>query len=160
MQNVSCTTNNTNTSCHVGGLHIFTTNQTYITTGTVLLCILIPVIVIGNVLVILAFASRRRLRTTTNYFVLSLAFADVMVGGLSLPMFTIFLNKGPLWQAENPEVTRLWTAIDIVTSIASIVNLMYISIDRYVCIQYPLRYLKVLLGTGMYIGWRRRGGCQ
>ena len=140
MQNISCITNNTNNSCQAGRPQIFTTSQTYITTGTVLLCVLIPVIVIGNVLVILAFATTRRLRTNTNYFVVSLAFADVMVGGLSLPIFTIFLNKGPLWQAENVEMTKLWTAIDMITSIASIVNLMYISVDRYVCIQYPLRY--------------------
>lgn len=140
MQNLSCITNNTNNSCHAGRPHIFTTSQTYITTSTVLLCILIPVIVIGNILVILAFVTTRRLRTNTNYFVVSLAFADVMVGGLSLPIFTIVVNKGPFWQAEHIEVARLWTAIDMVTSIASIVNLMYISVDRYLCIQYPLRY--------------------
>jgi hypothetical protein len=113
-------------------------SQTYITTSTVLLSVLIPVIIIGNVLVILAFGTTRRLRTNTNYFVVSLAFADIMVGGLSLPIFTIAINRGRRWQ--NLEVKQLWTAIDMITSIASIVNLMYISVDRYVCIQYPLRY--------------------
>jgi hypothetical protein len=120
---------------------LITESQTYILTSTVLLSILIPVIVIGNVLVILAFAISRRLRTTTNYFVVSLAFADILVGGLSLPIFTIAINKGRDWREENLDWILLWQAIDMITSIASIVNLMYISVDRYVCIQYPLRYI-------------------
>ena len=119
---------------------LITNTQTYIITSTVLLSVLIPVIVIGNILVILAFGTTRRLRTTTNYFVVSLAFTDILVGGLSLPIFTVVINKGVIWQKENPDVNLLWTAIDMITSIASIVNLMYISVDRYVCIQYPLRY--------------------
>jgi hypothetical protein len=118
---------------------LITESQTYILTSTVLLSILIPVIVIGNVLVILAFAISRRLRTTTNYFVVSLAFADILVGGLSLPIFTIAINKGRDWREENLDWILLWQAIDMITSIASIVNLMYISVDRFVCIQYPLR---------------------
>ena len=132
MQNVS---NNTG-----GRPELITNTQTYIITSTVLLSVLIPVIVIGNVLVILAFGTTRRLRTTTNYFVVSLAFTDILVGGLSLPIFTVVINKGVIWQRENPDVNLLWTAIDMIASIASIVNLMYISVDRYVCIQYPLRY--------------------
>ena len=132
MQNVS---NNTG-----GRPELITNTQTYIITSTVLPSVLIPVIVIGNVLVILAFGTTRRLRTTTNYFVVSLAFTDILVGGLSLPIFTVVINKGVIWQRENPDVNLLWTAIDMIASIASIVNLMYISVDRYVCIQYPLRY--------------------
>jgi hypothetical protein len=143
MQNVSeCNINNTmmflNKSCPGSIPQMIWDSQTYITTSTVLLSVLIPVIIIGNVLVILAFGTTRRLRTNTNYFVVSLAFADIMVGGLSLPIFTIAINRGRRWQ--NLEVKQLWTAIDMITSIASIVNLMYISVDRYVCIQYPLRY--------------------
>jgi NO-binding membrane sensor protein with MHYT domain len=131
MQNISNST---------GRSGMMINSQTYITTSTVLLSVLIPVIIIGNALVILAFGTTRRLRTTTNYFVVSLAFADMLVGGLSLPIFTIVINKGSIWQKENPEVRLRWTAIDMITSIASIVNLMYISVDRYVCIQYPFRY--------------------
>lgn len=112
-------------------------SRTYILTSTVLLGFLIPVIVIGNALVILAFATTRHLRTTTNYFVFSLAVADILVGSLSLPIFTMAINKG---LTKHATVKQLWTAVDIITAVASIVNLMYISIDRYVCIQYPLRY--------------------
>lgn len=122
-------------------------NRTYTLTSTVLLSVLIPVIVLGNGFVILAFATTRRLRTTTNYFVLSLAVADIMVGSLSLPIFTVAINKGYRWQQQHPTVVHLWTAVDIITAIASIVNLVYISIDRYICIQYPFRYYALLNKT-------------
>ena len=151
MLNVSCINNTRNNSCAGGrsGLPqwLITDTQTYIISSTVILSVLIPIIVIGNSLVILAFATTRRLRSKTNYFVVSLAFADVLVGGLSLPIFTVAINKGQVWQRENPEINKLWTAIDMITSIASIVNLMCISVDRYICIQYPLRLVYLFLNS-------------
>ncbi|XP_028391610.1 octopamine receptor beta-3R-like [Dendronephthya gigantea] len=141
MQNLSCNINHTNNSCP-GNAGAMPPNQsqTYVITSTVLLSVLIPAIIIGNGLVILAFGTTRRLRTTTNYFVVSLAFADIMVGLLSLPIFTVVIYKNTQWFIDNPDMNNLWKAVDMITSIASITNLMYISIDRYVCIQYPLRY--------------------
>ena len=152
MQNLSCILNGTsallNRSCGNNTGSDQSYEWTYYTlTSTVLMGFLIPVIVLGNAFVILAFATTRHLRTTTNYFVLSLAVADILVGSLSLPIYTVAINKGRPWQNEHPTVNQLWTAVDIITAVASIVNLMYISVDRYVCIQYPLRYHALLRKT-------------
>lgn len=102
---------------------------------------LILVITSGNALLTLmiwAFALTRNFCTTTNYFVISLAFTDLMVGVLSLPIFTIAIHN-PMWTEQNPEVKQMWIAADMITSITSIVNLMYISNNYYLCMKYPLR---------------------
>jgi len=40
---------------------------------------------VGNLLVLVAFARYRRLRTVTNYYVISLAVADLLVALLGIP---------------------------------------------------------------------------
>ena len=40
---------------------------------------------VGNLLVLVAFARYRRLRTITNYYVISLAVADLLVALLGIP---------------------------------------------------------------------------
>ncbi|XP_078670392.1 histamine H2 receptor-like [Branchiostoma floridae x Branchiostoma belcheri] len=94
--------------------------------------------IIGNVLVCLAAVVNRRLRNITNYFVVSLAVADLLVGVLVLPFSTIF------------EVTRywnfglilcnLWVSLDVLCCTASILNLFAISLDRYYAITRPFTY--------------------
>jgi hypothetical protein len=42
--------------------------------------------VVGNLLVCLAIATERRLQSRTNWFLLSLALADMLVSGLVIPL--------------------------------------------------------------------------
>lgn len=51
----------------------------------VLLTLLIFVIVFGNVLVCMAVSRERALQTTTNYLIVSLAVADLLVATLVMP---------------------------------------------------------------------------
>lgn len=48
--------------------------------------------VIGNALVIIVFHRERRLRRRTNYYIISLALADFLVGLLGIP-FAILVRK-------------------------------------------------------------------
>ena len=60
----------------------------------VYLGVVLVLILLGNSLVILAFAlGSRRLKTYTNYFVVNLAVSDIMVGLLSLP-FWMYVRVG------------------------------------------------------------------
>ena len=50
-----------------------------------LLCVLIFMTIGGNLLVIIAISINRHLRITTNYFILNLAIADLLLGTTVLP---------------------------------------------------------------------------
>lgn len=49
--------------------------------------VLIVIVIGGNVLVCLSVYLEKALKTTTNYFIVSLAFADLLLAVLVLPLF-------------------------------------------------------------------------
>ena len=113
-------------------------------THTALSCTFVVVImvlgVVGNVLVILAFKSFRRIRHVTNYFVVSLAVTDILVAVVSMPVWLSYIVSGPPLFERKPLIQMLWTGTDIMVSVASIWHLTCVSIDRYLCITGPFSY--------------------
>ena len=105
--------------------------------------VLVLVTIFGNVLVIMAFSLNKRMRTVTNYFVVSLACTDLCVALFSMPVWVAYLLTGPLW-AFGAILPRVWTMVDILMGTASIINLMAISFDRVLCIRNPLRYFDLM----------------
>ncbi|XP_054276927.1 probable G-protein coupled receptor No18 [Macrosteles quadrilineatus] len=100
---------------------------------------LIIVTVVGNVLIIAAVITTRRLRTVTNCFVMSLAIADWLVGIFVMPLaVTKHLNNGK-WILGRM-VCIVWVSCDVCVSTASILSLCAISIDRYFAVTQPLNY--------------------
>ena len=102
------------------------------------LLLIISATLFGNILVILAFKRSVKIRTVTNYFVVSLAVADILVALVSMPIWAAFLMQANVLE-EGPLV-KIWTFMDILCGVASIMNLTAISIERYFCIRYPLNY--------------------
>lgn len=86
------------------------------------------VTVVGNILVLVSFKINKALKTVNNYYLLSLAFADLTIGTLSMNLYTTYIIMDQ-W-ALGPVVCDLWLAIDYVASNASVMNLLVISFDR------------------------------
>ncbi|XP_046621206.1 muscarinic acetylcholine receptor DM1 isoform X1 [Neodiprion virginianus] len=94
--------------------------------------------VIGNSMVMISFKIDKRLQTISNYFLFSLAVADLAIGLISMPLFTVstLLGYWPL----GPHICDTWLALDYLASNASVLNLLIISFDRYFSVTRPLTY--------------------
>jgi len=110
-----------------------------ITTTGFLLCLVILFTLVGNSLVVVAVASTRRLRSSvTNYFVVSLAVADLTVAVLVMP-YAVFYELYGRW-TFGWVFCYFWISCDVTCCTASILHLCVISVDRYLAVTEPLTY--------------------
>ncbi|XP_056243558.1 dopamine receptor D4a isoform X2 [Seriola aureovittata] len=101
--------------------------------------LLIVVIICGNLLVCLSVFTEKALKTTTNYFIVSLAVADLMLAVLVLPLFVFSEFQDGVWTLSTTVCDGLMT-MDVMLCTASIFNLCAISIDRFIAVLIPLNY--------------------
>ncbi|XP_062841433.1 D(3) dopamine receptor [Trichomycterus rosablanca] len=101
--------------------------------------LLILAIVFGNVLVCLAVVRERSLQTTTNYLVVSLAVADLLVASLVMPWAVYLEVVGGAWLFSRI-YCNIFVTLDVMMCTASILNLCAISIDRYTAVVMPVLY--------------------
>ncbi|XP_076462001.1 LOW QUALITY PROTEIN: alpha-1A adrenergic receptor-like [Babylonia areolata] len=104
--------------------------------GTILMAMVLCTVV-GNVMVLLAVFVNSHLRSTTNYFIVNLAIADLLLGTMVLPL-SASLEVFKKW-LFGPVVCDIWAAIDVLCCTASIFSLCVISIDRYIGVTRPLQ---------------------
>ncbi|XP_030576091.1 dopamine receptor D4 related sequence [Archocentrus centrarchus] len=100
---------------------------------------LILIIILGNVLVCLSVLTERSLKTATNYFIISLAVADLLLAVLVLPLYVYSEFLGGIWTLSTYICDALMT-MDVMLCTASILNLCAISVDRYIAVVVPLKY--------------------
>lgn len=128
---------------------------THILLGTVL-ALLIVVTVCGNVLVCLAVCTTRRLRCVTNCFIVSLAVTDLLLGALVLPFSALLEVRSGAWPL-GAAFCNIYVSLDVMLSTASILNLLAISVDRYLAVTAPLRYAAILrpgrVGVSLALIW-------
>ena len=95
--------------------------------------------IIGNALVIYAVARERHLRSVTNYFLVSLAVADLIIGAVVMPFAISLVVSKDFWH-YGVDWCDVWHSFDVLASTASILNLCVIALDRYWAILDPIKY--------------------
>uniref|UniRef100_A0A1I8JEW4 G_PROTEIN_RECEP_F1_2 domain-containing protein n=1 Tax=Macrostomum lignano TaxID=282301 RepID=A0A1I8JEW4_9PLAT len=128
----------TNSSSDAEGLSFADVERRY----WVLCLLLFPCFTIfGNVLVVMSVVRERSLQSVTNYFIVSLAFADILVGAIVMPISVFVEVMNGVWLFANI-LCDLWIMCDALFSTASILNLVAISIDRFIAVTQPIKYSK------------------
>ncbi|KYN01722.1 Octopamine receptor beta-1R [Cyphomyrmex costatus] len=116
----------------------------------IILCALL-----GNLLVIVSVMRHRKLRVITNYFVVSLALADMLVALFAMT-FNASVELFGRW-LFGYFMCDVWNSLDVFFSTVSILHLCCISVDRYYAIvqplDYPLIMTNVRLGTMLSVVW-------
>lgn len=108
--------------------------------ASVVVTILMITVVVGNMLVIIAITTEKALKNIQNWFIASLAVADFFLGLIIMP-FSLANELMGYW------IFGIWwcdvhSAMDVLLSTASIMNLCLISLDRYWSITQAVEYLK------------------
>jgi len=93
------------------------------------------VILAGNVPVIYLIVRRHRLHTVSNWFIISLSFADLLVGVFVIPVST----SCALWTKCNISVMILFFDLLLFVSIG---NMCAMTADRYFSVVQPLTYFQ------------------
>uniref|UniRef100_A0A674N274 G-protein coupled receptors family 1 profile domain-containing protein n=1 Tax=Takifugu rubripes TaxID=31033 RepID=A0A674N274_TAKRU len=123
------------------------------TASSYLLCaifwLLSVITVCGNLLVITAIIYFKQLHSPTHYLILSLAVADLLVGVLVLP-FSVVLIVEPCFYLQT-FICRVRNSCDMFLSATSILNLCFISVDRYHAVCQPLKY-RIIINVRITVG--------
>lgn len=94
--------------------------------------------IIGNILVILSVFTYKPLRIVQNFFIVSLAVADLTVAILVLPL-NVALSVLGEW-LFGIHICKMWLTSDVLCCTASILNLCAIALDRFWAITDPINY--------------------
>lgn len=105
---------------------------------TIILTFIIFATIIGNVLVILSVFTYKPLRIVQNFFIVSLAVADLTVAVLVLPFNVANMMIGR-W-VFGIHLCKMWLTSDVLCCTSSILNLCAIALDRYWAITDPINY--------------------
>ncbi|XP_061673334.1 melanopsin-A-like [Syngnathoides biaculeatus] len=93
--------------------------------------------VAGNALVMFAFYSNKKLRSLPNYFIVNLAVSDFLMAFTQSPIF--FINCLYKEWVFGEMGCKMYAFCGALFGIASMINLLAISIDRYLVITKPLK---------------------
>ncbi|XP_072177860.1 5-hydroxytryptamine receptor 1D-like [Diadema setosum] len=106
-----------------------------------LFSLIILATIFGNVLVILSVCKEKKLQTPPNILIINLALADLAVALLVMPFQASFDILSGRW-IFSQAICDMFICFDVMCCTASIVDLVFISVDRYLAITRPFRYAR------------------
>ncbi|XP_048106529.1 trace amine-associated receptor 13c-like [Alosa alosa] len=100
---------------------------------------LVVLTVCGNMLVIISISHFKQLHTPTNFLIISLSTADLIVGTADVPFLLVFNNPGLPIDSTLYYVAFMCSAY---VTFLSIYNVALISLDRFYALSNPFQYSK------------------
>ena len=94
---------------------------------------------IGNILEIITFLKTQNLRTSTNYYVTSMAVSDLLFVVSGWAQYAKLSRLSVFDPSLSPFVCKLGLYIQRVSYSISITSLVLITVDRFVAIVFPMR---------------------
>ncbi|UJR36080.1 hypothetical protein I4U23_028816 [Adineta vaga] len=129
--------------------HTKTSSTGQLIAGIISYSSIILLSIIGNVIVVTAICRVQRLRHPTNFILMSLAIADLLVTTtVMIPGFIYEMKKQWIF---GQVFCNIWVANDITFCTASILHLVAVSFDRYVAIENPLKYKQKMTKRTIFI---------
>ena len=104
----------------------------------VLTCVLSGLGLLGNGFVIYFIAVKKRLHSSTNAFIVSLAVADFFVGFFTIPFTSVRKN------ISGYHNSRILASSHYFFFYSSACNLCVVTTDRFVAVALPLRYVTLM----------------
>ena len=100
-------------------------------------------IVTGNLLTIVLFARNKNLRKKSLFLVINMAFADLMLGTVGIPLYIYDIGSQGyfLWTAKMS--TPFYNSVKVADTVfvqASIISATFISVERCYAIYWPLKH--------------------
>lgn len=114
-------------------------------TQAALICILGIAIVFSNLLIIATYANFKGPTEVINYYLLSLAVADLLCGLMVVP-FSVYPALLGEWMYGDI-LCRFTGYLEVTLWAVSVYTFMWISVDRYLAVRKPLRYETVQTKT-------------
>lgn len=107
----------------------------------------------GNVLVICVVILNRQMRTVTNYLIVNMAVADLLLTAFNMPVTIKLIATGTMdWSGGvfADILCKILPFIQYLSIASSVLSLAAIAIDRFLAIMYPLkRYITFPISYGM-----------
>ena len=109
---------------------------------TFAISLIVAVSLAGNLLIAIVVYKTKTLRRTVNYFIVNMAMSDLLFPLYILPSFLVELYGDGI-VVSSAQYTRAFCAVKLfflyVTCLISVVSLVFLAVDRFGAVVFPLR---------------------